>query len=102
MLNDKAYKYFPLHFKGTDNAYCYEVPVLFFTDEGKEIGYELMHSKWFKKDAAIGTIDFAFDIPKNTAFYLLCLRLHGGKNGVVTGHLASEGMGVVKAGKVSD
>lgn len=87
--------------KSDDTIYCYDVIILFFTTKGIEKGHAMQRSKWFKRNEGLGTIEFVFDVPKQSNLYLICLRLHSGKNNVATDSLGSQGMRVAGAGRVT-
>jgi len=88
-------KQFAPHFAKPVEGYCYDVIVLFFNKEGKATGSETARSRWIKYDEASGELAFTFSIPACSAFYLLCLRLHTGNNGVPTNGIMSQGMRII-------
>jgi len=91
---------FAVPFKSPGDCYCYDVIVLFFSGKGKGIAHDYKRSAWLKKGGAAGVVPFEFDIPKDSALYLLCLRLHLGKQLQVIDNLGTQGMCIVKAGSV--
>ena len=85
-----------LHFNNKVTAYRYDVIVLFFNSKCKTTGDVVLNSKWFTVDEAAGVTTFDVALPKSSKFYLLCLRLHGGKDDEPLNELGSQGMQVVK------
>jgi hypothetical protein len=85
--------------KGCDE-YCFDTVVCFFTVKGKGVEQQVQRSKWFKQDEVPGNIAFDFALPKRSGLYLVCLRLHGGMNGVAVDFIATQGMMVVGAGRL--
>ena len=89
-----------LHFNNKVVAYRYELIVLFFDAKGKTTGEIVLNSKWFTIHEAAGVIMFDIILPKSSKFYLVCLRLHGGKDDEPLNELSSQGMQIVKVGSV--
>jgi hypothetical protein len=89
-----------LHFNTKAAVYRYDVIVLFFNAKGKAVDSVVMSSKWFKIREAAGVIPFDAEVPKNSRLYLICLRIHGGKDDDALNELGSQGMYIKQAGMV--
>ena len=87
-----------LYFQKAYDAYRYDMILMFFTNKGVGVAQDMKTSEWFKMNEATGKIEFEFNIPKASAYYLVCLRLHMGKNEKVIDNLASQGMCIMKTG----
>jgi len=92
----------PPYFKKPVTAYCYDVIILFFDNTGKAKGSEEARSRWMNNNEVSGDLYFTLPKPAGSVFYLLCLRLHTGNNGVPTNGITSQGMMVVCSGEVDE
>jgi hypothetical protein len=89
-----------LAFSSKAAIYRYDVIVLFFNAKGKAADSVVMSSKWFQIHEAAGIIPFDAEVPKNSRLYLICLRIHGGKDDDALNELGSQGMYIKQAGMV--
>ena len=89
-----------LHFNNKASVYRYDVVVLFFNAKGKAADSVEMSSKWFLIHEAAGIISFDAAVPKGSKLYVLCLRIHAGRNDDPLNELSSQAMRIVQAGAV--
>ena len=91
----------PPHLNKKDNCYQYELFVLLFSGKGVCIQHAMQQTKWINDKEAPGKQVFNFEKPANTKYYLLCLHLQGGINGIATDVLGSRGMALMFATFIS-
>ena len=87
----------PPHLNKNDNCYQYALIALLFNAKGVCIHHSSASTAWVSKNEKINTFEFSFEKPAGTKYFLLCLELKGGVNGIETGTLASRGMMIVDA-----
>jgi hypothetical protein len=90
-----------LQFNTKADAYRYDMIVLFFNAKGKAVDTIVISSKWFAVHEAAGTLTFDVAIPKSSKLYLLCLRIHAGKDEQPLNELSSQGVHIEQAGIIS-
>ncbi len=90
----------PPHLNKNDNCYQYELIVLLFNSKGVCIQHALHQTIWMDKKDKINKQVFSFQKPVQTKYYLLCMHLKSGVNGIVTDTFPSRGMAIVQAAQV--
>ena len=80
-----------------DNCYQYEIIVLLFNSKGICVQHAVQATGWFNEKEIFNKHVFNFDTPVKVKYYLLCLALQGGINGIARDIFASKGMRIVGA-----
>jgi hypothetical protein len=92
----------PPHLNQNDNSYQYELIGMLFNSKGDCIAHNKHATKWFNKREAIQKAAFNFQKPAGAKYYMLCLHLQSGVNGVATGTFPTRGMAIVGVGSMSE
>lgn len=95
MVVNKGYP----HWTYDDTEYCYEVFLLSLGTEAGKDGLVSARCEWMAAEDREGEMRFAFVVPEDVAYYLVCLHFMTGRNGKATGMRANMGMKVVEVAK---
>lgn len=90
--------YSPLQLKDKIKQYRYDLIILFINLKNKVCGFVVLNSEWFDAGKVAKPVSFTTTIPAGSKVYVLCLRLHGGRNDEPLNELASQGMAVMQTG----
>jgi hypothetical protein len=94
-LDIKMKPVMPPHLHKNDNCYQYSLIVLLFNSKGICVQHSVQQTEWRNKNEKVYAFDFSFEKPARAKYYLLCLELKGGKDGIATDTLASRGIVIV-------
>lgn len=94
VLNVQMKLFMPPHLNN-GNCYQYTLVVLMLNSKGVCLQHSVATTEWINKNEKLNTFDFSFEKPARAKYFLFCLELKGGVNGVATNTLASRGIVIV-------
>jgi len=80
------------------DCYCYEMVVLFANDECKLIDTVQINSGWLVFKDARQSNATSFEMPSGAAYYVVLLKVEGGRKGIAIEEKPAMGIRVMKAG----